>query len=212
MRPKGRRAAIAVGALALATLVAAGAALRKPILERWYLQRLKTEKDWSEPARRLGELRSAEGIVFFLENDSPDLFVDLQTSPSNVGNVSPVRQVDILEPGIGLTAMMDALGPAEFVDLLKRIALDRSREATTRFRVVGILIREEASREASLLLCSRLLTDPEPLLRSAAATGLGALDPFPGALIPELKKALEDPDARVRDAAHAALKKAGMCE
>ena len=158
-RPRNKFIVYAVAVFGIAVLVASGFALKRPVLERWYLSKLASAERYSERkslARKLGEIHSVKAI--------PQLIglVRLQARERPEGEWRPQ-----------LTVGDTILGPPS-ASLLHKANEDHSH--STQYEVGNAMVRIGRPSVHDLI---RGLKDEFPLVRCFCAEVLGEIGATP---------------------------------
>ena len=167
MRPKGKRIAIAVTALGIATLAMAGLMLWKPILERWYLQKLEvgTPGEQENAIKRLGVVGSKSSMIKLQE----------------LWGLAQVRLLmkQPLWPNRGQLKPSDGFGePPNFDSLLKSIDQIEHRVGMEKAIASNLKIITDETEDPQRRIClSMCIIDKLENLPAVASTGRIDADP-----------------------------------
>ena len=185
-RPSKKLIVVSVAVLSMVVLVASGFALKRPILEQWYLWELDSEDEQERKlaAEKLGELHSVRAI--------PRLTELFRTEP-------------IEEPHLPYSAKALAKIGKPAVPALCNLLGERHHTNRRDFIWTIGAIGEKAEAAVPYLIHS--LEDEDWVVRQTTAEVLGLIGPRARHAIPALVNTLRDENEYVRNFAAGALKK-----
>ncbi len=233
-RPNKKAIVVSVVLVGIAVFVASGFALRRPILEQWYLWKLgsEIEEDRRLAAEKLGGMKSVKavpGLIGILREYVTEgqqggrHYVEcLQKigTPAVPAIVESLREDEDNEIGPSFAALLGEFGPkAEgAIDALIQVLSDENKSPNTRghsaialsriaflHTETRVIPRAGASNVLSALI--QTFEDSENVVvRRATADALGLIGPEARDAVPMLIEALEDGDEGLRRNATRALR------
>lgn len=181
---RGRRAALAVATLGIATLLGAGFAQRRELAERWYIWRLGSADLVARfrAARSLGKLRSKRAV--------PGLVALLRDSERHEAEAAEVWGSVTSAPD-AVARTLEAIGPAECLPALEE-ALRRSKGEKRYWRRVACNVLARSRDPTAVPGLTELVDDGYLCVRLQAIHALGTFGPLAKGAVPSLRLALAD--------------------
>lgn len=232
-RPSNKFIVSAVAVLSVVVLVAAAFALKRPILEQWYLWELDSEDEEERKlaAEKLGELRSVRAISPLIKILRGEYVFPGEPNPgeplilhycsealARIGAPAVPSLIEIFsdkieakklkdpddDPRVAAVFTLGKIGIPAVHALTKALdSQDKNVRAHAAASLGGI---GPESNDAITALTARL-KDEDMEVRRESAFALGSIGPAAEAAVPSLRGTLGDADDHVRRAADKALKK-----
>ena len=221
MKPKGRRVAIIVTALGLATPTVTAFLLRERIEEAWYVHNFGTGDDrhwlalqWMQDHGREASLEIIIKHIYASDNSHQrsklgQMKADLDQINDDLERAWDLEAYEAIKSRIGdegtNTVVLKLLTLKNTPKITATIAICAVRSYSHFMLSFGNLKSQTIDLAAQRL--REYLSNPDPLVRAMAARGLGEAGELAGACLPAIEPLKNDADPRVREAATHALKR-----